>query len=111
MEIPTDCLTCGVCCFSKSGTYITVSDSDYLRLADDAHHLVRHVGKGSFMRMVDGHCAAMAISHKRGQPAVFFCNVYERRPQVCRDLTRGKPACLAELHTKAARVAAEYGPR
>ena len=45
------------------------------------------------MRMEDGHCSAL----------------YDRRPHVCRQLARGSVACQAELRTKAARVAAEYG--
>lgn len=108
MEIPEDCLTCGVCCFSKSGTYVRVSESDLQRLGEDAHDFTRHVGKQAYMRMDDGHCAAMAITKKRGEPAVFFCTLYEKRPQVCRDLTRGKTACQTELHAKATRIAAEY---
>ena len=31
----------------------------------------------------------------------FFCTIYERRPQVCRDLARGSPECDGERALKA----------
>jgi uncharacterized protein len=30
----------------------------------------------------------------------FFCTIYERRPQICRDLARGSPECEGERATK-----------
>ena len=109
MEIPADCLNCGVCCFSKSSTYIRVSGDDWTRLGDDAERVARFVGQRAYMRMEDGHCIALQITTKRGQPPVFFCEIYEKRPQICRDLRRGSPECQGELTTKAHRVADEYG--
>jgi len=111
MEIPENCLHCGVCCFAKSGTYVRVSAADWLRLGDDAAQWARHVGGQAYMRMEEGHCRALQITTPRGQPPVFFCAIYDRRPQVCRDLARGKTACQTELHTKGARVAALCGHR
>jgi hypothetical protein len=109
MDIPENCLHCGVCCFAKSGTYVRVSESDWLRLGDDAEAWARRVGGQAYMRMDDGHCLALQITTPRGQPPVFFCAIYAKRPQVCRDLARGKAACQTELNAKAARVAAVVG--
>jgi len=109
MEIPENCLHCGVCCFAKSGTYVRVSEADWERLGADADRVARHVGRQAFMRMEGGHCAALHVTTSRGEPPVFFCALYDRRPQVCRHLAWGSAACRTELRAKAARVAAEYG--
>lgn len=58
------------------------------------------------MRMVDGHCASLEIRPLPNGAREFFCRVYDRRPQICRDLGRGTPQCLGELEAKAERVAA-----
>ena len=73
---------------------------DYARLAESAETLVRFDGNRAYMRMSDGHCAALLIDVPSGQ---FICRTYEIRPQVCRDLGRGTPECSAELHAKSAR--------
>jgi len=104
VETPENCLNCGVCCFSKSGTYVRVSEKDWLRLGEDAAQWARTVGGQHYMRMEEGHCLALQVTTHRGQPPVFFCAVYERRPQVCRDLARGKSACKVELQAKAEKV-------
>ena len=80
----------GVCCFAKSGTYVRVSEADWLRLGDHADRVARRVGGQGYMRMVDGHCVALHVTTtRRGEPPRFFCELYEQRPQVCRDLARG----------------------
>lgn len=95
-----ECLACGVCCFSQLGTYVRVSGDDYSRLAERADELVWFDGNRAYMRMVDGHCAALAIEAPSGQ---FVCSAYATRPRVCRELARGSGACLGELETKGAR--------
>ncbi len=109
METPTDCLNCGVCCFSKSATYVRVSGADWTRLGAEAEAVARFVGQRAYMRMEDGHCIALHITTHRGRPPVFFCSLYAKRPQICRDLRRGSPECEGELTTKARRVADEHG--
>ncbi len=109
MEIPENCLNCGVCCFSKSGTYVRVSEKDWLRLGEEAAHWARTVGGQHYMRMEEGHCLALQVMTPRGEAPVFFCAIYEKRPQVCRDLARGKNACQTELRSKADKVAAFVG--
>jgi len=49
------------------------------------------------MRMIDGHCAALAVDVENRR---FRCTVYDRRPATCRDLERGSPACMGERVTK-----------
>ena len=53
--------------------------------------LTEVVGGQRYLKMVDDRCAALAI--ERG---VFVCTVYELRPQPCRALDAGSPACEAE---------------
>ncbi len=94
------CLACGTCCFSEAERYVKVSGADYERLGDDAERYVAFLGHEAFMQMAEGHCAALVIDPASGW---FVCQVYERRPAICRDLERGSPHCLGELDTKASR--------
>ena len=91
------CLECGACCFSQLDTYVRVSGSDHARLGVRAGELVRFDGNRAYMKMVDGHCAALCIERASGR---LVCEAYELRPQICRDLARGSPACLGEIATK-----------
>lgn len=94
------CLSCGACCFSTLDTYVRVHGDDYERLSDAAEELTTFVGNRCYMRMSDGHCAALTA---RADGAL-ACSIYERRPEVCRALDRGSPACEAEFMQKAERV-------
>jgi Fe-S-cluster containining protein len=98
---PPDCRACGVCCFSTLDRYVAVSGDDYERLGDDAETKVRFIENRAYMRMVGGRCAALQIDRGAG----FLCTVYDRRPQICRDLERGSPQCAGELANKSARPA------
>ncbi len=104
---PTDCLRCGVCCFGDTNTFVRVTGDDWARLGKDADRLAHFVGNRAFMRMTAGHCAALEIRRDETEGTVFFCTVYARRPQACRDLGRGSPECAAELERKAGAV---HGP-
>lgn len=85
-----------------------VTGDDWTRLGDDAERMAHFAGWGNeaFMRMTDGHCAALAVRRvAAGEKGVeeamkFFCTIYERRPQICRDLARGSPECEGERATK-----------
>lgn len=113
MSIPTnDCLRCGVCCHSNLDTYVRVSGDDWERLGAEAWRVAHFIGNRAFMRMKAGVaggarcCAALEVRKAAdGAGREFFCTVYERRPQACRDLARGSPECEGELAAKAARVA------
>jgi uncharacterized protein len=81
-----------------------VTGDDHARLGDDAESLVTWIGNTAFMRLQQSggpqRCVALAIDPVQG---TFACSIYERRPQVCRDLERGAGACRGELATKADR--------
>jgi Fe-S-cluster containining protein len=103
-----ECLACGVCCFSRLDTYVQVTGDDHERLGDRTDELVRFDGHRAYMRMTDGHCAALRIEKLTGE---LVCSVYETRPQTCRDLARGSSACLGELATKRLRPLLALGRR
>jgi Fe-S-cluster containining protein len=95
-----ECLSCGACCFGQIERYVAVSGDDHLRLGDAADALTVFVENRCYMRMHDGHCAALQLT-----PAGrFVCSVYEQRPAVCRELARGGPACEAERVQKRERA-------
>lgn len=120
IETPADCLHCGVCCFSTLDTFVRVEGADWARLGDDAERVAHFLGNRAFMRMRDGHCAALelrgapdgdgASGGVRGARTEYFCTVYEKRPRICRELERGSPECMGELAAKAGR-ASEAGWR
>jgi Fe-S-cluster containining protein len=100
-EVP-DCLACGACCFSTLSRYAPVTGDDYTRLDEAAARLVTWEQNRAYMRMEDGHCAALAIDGTSGR---FACTVYATRPAICRDLARGSPQCAGERVAKADRPA------
>jgi uncharacterized protein len=103
---PPDCRRCGACCFSQSPSYVRVTGDDWSRLGAEAGQRAHFIGHRAFMRMRDGHCAALEISRNdaAGGGLDFFCRVYERRPQTCRDLSRGSPQCEADIAMKGERL-------
>jgi uncharacterized protein len=102
---PTDCRGCGACCFSASPTFVRVTGDDWDRLGGDAETFAHFVEHRAFMRMDGGHCAALRIGPESSSASDFFCTIYERRPQICRDLARGSPQCDAEIALKNTGVA------
>lgn len=109
-DVPDDCRRCGVCCFSASQTYVRVSGDDWTRLGTLADEFAHFVGHLAYMRMHAGHCAALRLGRDDDGAGEFFCTVYERRPQACRDLARGSPECGGERATKHASILATHGP-
>jgi uncharacterized protein len=99
---PPPCLECGTCCFSNLETSVRVTGDDYERLGDAAEDFVHFVGNRAYMRLADGHCAALRIELE----GRFVCTVYETRPDACRDLERESTACAGERFTKAGRATA-----
>jgi Fe-S-cluster containining protein len=98
-ELP-ECMACGVCCFSTLPEYVRVFGADWERLDDRARAFTHFIGNRCYMRLEDGHCAALVIDPVARR---FSCAIYEMRPDCCRALTRGLGACLAERHEKADR--------
>lgn len=101
------CLRCGVCCFSRLETYVRVTGDDWTRLGPDAERHAHFIGHRAFLRMHEGHCAALAIRPDPDRPggARYVCTIYEHRPQICRDLARGSAECEGEIALKGDRVA------
>ena len=95
-----ECLACGACCFSELSSYVRVTGDDYERLGEAAEALVHFDGTRAYMRMVDGHCAALEVDVMSGH---FVCSTYATRPQICRDLARGSGECAGERFAKAER--------
>jgi hypothetical protein len=95
-DVP-ECLECGVCCFSQLEEYLRVWGQDYERLGRRAPELTVFIGNRCFMRMVDGHCAALEPSPDTG---AFVCSVYDERPKTCRELDRGSAECAGERSLK-----------
>lgn len=94
-HIPS-CLHCGACCFSPSQRYVQVTGDDHARLGDAAETFTQFIGNRCFMRMEEGHCAALEVR----ADGTFVCSVYEQRPSLCRELARGGPACDVERSEK-----------
>jgi Fe-S-cluster containining protein len=65
-------------------------------LGDDAAQLAQFIGNRAFMRMAHGHCIALNVRPSTSGESEYFCTIYERRPQICRDLARGSMECSAE---------------
>ena len=105
IDLP-DCRTCGACCFSELATYVRVWGDDHARLGDAVVWLTRWDTNRCYLRMVDGHCAALVLD---SEGARFLCSVYQRRPDTCRELERGSAACRAERAAKAAQARARLG--
>jgi Fe-S-cluster containining protein len=101
-----ECLACGACCFSTLETYVRVSGDDHERLGDRAEALVRFEGTRAYMRMTDGHCAALVVDAASG---ALVCGTYETRPAVCREMERGGAACAGERETKGERPLVALG--
>jgi Fe-S-cluster containining protein len=94
------CLACGACCFSRLEEYVRVTGDDHARLAQHAETLTVFIGNRCYMRMIDGHCAALQV----GPGAHYACAIYEQRPETCRALARESPSCDAERSQKSARA-------
>ena len=81
--------------------FVRVTGNDWTQLGDRADELAQFIGHRAFMRMREGHCAALELRADDDGKEDFFCAIYDRRPQICRDLARGSPQCAAERSKKA----------
>jgi hypothetical protein len=97
VEVPAECTTCGVCCFSDLPEYVRVFGCDWDRMDERAQALTDFIGNRVYMRMAEGRCAALVIDPVARR---FLCSIYEMRPDCCRGLERGSGACQGELVTK-----------
>jgi len=95
-----DCQECGACCHSDLASSVHVTGDDHARLGMLAETLTSFIGNRCYMSLVGPHC----VSLTRSANGLYGCSSYDRRPDVCRDLERGSPACRAERHQKLART-------
>lgn len=105
---PSDCLRCGACCHSPSERFVRVTGADWTRLGEAAERVAHFTGRGNeaYMKMTAGHCAALEVRPAGAgadQAPEYFCTLYDRRPQICRDLARGSPECAGERAQKSTR--------
>jgi hypothetical protein len=80
--------------------FVRLGGADWSRLGAAAERVAHFIGNRAYMRMADGHCAALELRVGAHGALEHFCTIYEQRPQVCRDLARGSPQCEAELVRK-----------
>jgi hypothetical protein len=88
-------MTCGACCTSRSARHVPVTGEDWGRLGDDADALTHWIENRAFMRVEAERCVALAVDGESVR-----CTIYARRPEICRALERGGPACAAERFLK-----------
>ncbi len=83
-----------------------LTGDDWERIGADVERVAHFIGNRAYMRMgAAGHCTALDVRTAADGAREFFCTIYEKRPQVCRDLGRGSPECEGELATKGGRTA------
>ena len=96
------CEDCGACCLGGGDRYVAVTGDDYERLGAMATRWTIFRGNRCFMQMHEDRCAALRRESGTGR---LLCAIYPWRPQICRDLERGGPACAAEREQKGPRAA------
>ena len=84
-----------------------LSGDDWVRLGDETGRIADFDGHRAYLKIHDGHCAALEIRNGLGGQREYFCTIYDRRPQICRDLDRGSPHCEGERALKADRAGQE----
>ena len=88
-----DCVTCGRCCHHGPQT-VHLLEADEERLGEVllAEYTVLHARPPGFrfVKNEGTRCAALDTS----TPGRYPCRIYERRPDDCRIVDPGSPACL-----------------
>ena len=99
-DVP-ECQDCGACCFGDGPRYVRVSGHDHSRMAAQGESLTHFIGNRCYMRVLSGHCEALAITATAHR---YACLIYLARPDPCRKLERGSNECSAERHRKQRRA-------
>lgn len=88
-----DCVACGRCCHHGPRT-VHLLESDEARLGEpllaEYTLLERRPPYFRFVKNEGERCGALDCS----KPGAFPCRIYERRPDDCRIVEAGSPACL-----------------
>ncbi len=90
-ESPVDCLTCGACC-REAYHVVSVAVRDPV-VWKHPELIVRNGHRFSVLRQAD-HCAALTVIPDDSGSRRFACQIYEDRPQTCRDFAQGGQHCL-----------------
>ena len=96
-EVPdpsgADCVECGLCCHHEPHT-VQLRNTDEDRLGEELlakyTDVLRKPPFFRFMKNDGKRCIGLDVS----QPGRFPCLVYEHRPEGCRTVEPGSPACL-----------------
>lgn len=89
-EPALDCQTCGACC-REAYHVVSVGVRDPV-VWKHPHMIVRNGHRFSLARTGD-RCASLGVVDSAA-PQTFACQIYEDRPQTCRDFTRGGVHCV-----------------
>jgi hypothetical protein len=87
-----DCVACGRCCHHGPNT-VQLHEPDEERLGQELAEYTFIISKPPFFRFMknDGiRCIGLNVA----QPGRFPCKIYENRPEACRIVEPGSPACL-----------------
>lgn len=88
-----DCVACGRCCHHGPRT-VHFLEPDEARAGPDVlakYTVLEHRPPGfRFMKNDGDRCAGLDVS----RPGAFPCKIYEVRPEDCRIVEAGSPACL-----------------
>lgn len=95
LRLPLNCQRCGACCYSDSDTYVPLTEFDQERLGQEAGELEHRDGADCYMKMEDSHCIGLTL-----RAGTFVCSLYDRRPEICRELERGSASCREEFLLK-----------
>jgi len=93
-----DCVACGRCCHHGPSTvHLLDTDEARVRSRPDGEEILRRLTViddrppgWRFLRSSEGRCAALDVSVVGRYP----CAIYEVRPDDCRIVEPGSPACL-----------------
>ncbi len=93
-----DCVHCGRCCHHPPRTvHLLVSDDERVLARPDGEEILHrltvldpHPPGWRFLRNAGERCAALDVS----TPQLFPCLIYDVRPDDCRIVEPGSPACL-----------------
>jgi Fe-S-cluster containining protein len=88
-----DCVGCGRCCHHPPRT-VHLLETDDLRMSEKVLRRLTILDPTPpgwrFMKNEGGRCAGLDVS----TPGLFPCSVYDERPEDCRIVEPGSPACL-----------------
>jgi Fe-S-cluster containining protein len=79
---------------------VRVFGCDWDRMDEQARSFTHFIGNRCYLRLDEGHCAALVVDPSDPARPRFLCAIYEARPDVCRALGRGGGTCLGERHEK-----------